>query len=36
MDLLRLLREEHSKKQTGRIVNYIGDDQKWPCDEHLF
>jgi len=28
MDLLKLLREEHSKKQTDRIVNYIGDDQK--------
>jgi hypothetical protein len=28
MDLLKLLREEHSKKQTDRIANYIGDDQK--------
>src|ERR1700733_4930068 len=26
MDLLKLLREEHSKKQTDRIVNFIGDD----------
>ena len=28
MDLLKLLREEHSKKQTDRIVNYIGDDKE--------
>jgi len=28
MDLLKLLREEHSKKQTDRIVNYIGDDKQ--------
>jgi hypothetical protein len=27
MDLLKLLRTEHSKKQTDRIVNYIGDDK---------
>src|ERR1700722_9940298 len=27
MDLLKLLREEHSKKQTDRIVNYIGADK---------
>jgi hypothetical protein len=26
MDLLQLLRSEHSKKQTDRIVRYIGDD----------
>jgi hypothetical protein len=26
MDLLQLLRAEHSKKQTDRIVRYIGDD----------
>ena len=26
MDLLQLLRSEHSKKQTDRIVGYIGDD----------
>ncbi len=28
MDLLKLLQEEHSKKQTDRIVNYIGDDKQ--------
>lgn len=28
MDLLKLLREEHSKKQTDRIVKYIGADKK--------
>jgi hypothetical protein len=27
MDLLKLLREEHSKKQTDRIVSYIGTDK---------
>jgi hypothetical protein len=27
MDLLKLLREEHSKKQTDRIVTYIGADK---------
>ena len=27
MDLLKLLREEHSKKQTDRIVDYIGDNK---------
>jgi hypothetical protein len=27
MDLLKLLRKEHSKKQTDRIVNYIGADK---------
>src|ERR1700761_2837104 len=27
MDLLKLLRTEHSKKQTDRIVHYIGDDK---------
>ncbi len=27
MDLLKLLREEHSKKQTDRIVSYIGADK---------
>jgi hypothetical protein len=27
MDLLKLLQEEHSKKQTDRIVNYIGADK---------
>jgi hypothetical protein len=27
MDLQKLLLEEHSKRQTDRIVNYIGDDQ---------
>jgi hypothetical protein len=26
MDILQLLRSEHSKKQTDRIVRYIGDD----------
>jgi hypothetical protein len=28
MDLLKLLRSEHSKKQTDRIVAYIGDDKE--------
>jgi hypothetical protein len=28
MDLLKLLRAEHSKKQTDRIVAYIGDDKQ--------
>jgi len=28
MDLLKLLREEHSKKQTDRIVSYIGADKE--------
>jgi hypothetical protein len=28
MDLLKLLRAEHSKKQTDRIVAYIGDDKE--------
>jgi hypothetical protein len=28
MDLLKLLHEEHSKKQTDRIVKYIGADKK--------
>lgn len=28
MDLLQLLRAEHSKKQTDRIVEYIGADKK--------
>jgi hypothetical protein len=28
MDLLKLLREEHSKKQTDRIVKYIGADKE--------
>jgi hypothetical protein len=28
MDLLKLLRAEHSKKQTDRIVAYIGDDRE--------
>jgi hypothetical protein len=28
MDLLTLLREEHSKKQTDRIVRYIGPDKE--------
>jgi hypothetical protein len=27
MDLLKLLRAEHSKKQTDRIVHYIGADK---------
>jgi len=27
MDLLQLLTDEHSKKQTDRIVNYIGNDK---------
>jgi hypothetical protein len=27
MDLLKLLREEHSKKQSDRIVKYIGTDK---------
>jgi hypothetical protein len=27
MDLLKLLRAEHSKKQTDRIVDYIGADK---------
>ncbi len=27
MDLLKLLRAEHSKKNTDRIVDYIGDDK---------
>lgn len=28
MDILKLLRAEHSKKQTDRIVEYIGDDKE--------
>jgi hypothetical protein len=28
MDLLKLLQKEHSKKQTDRIVDYIGDDKQ--------
>lgn len=28
MDLQKLLRKEHSKKQTDRIVNYIGGDKE--------
>jgi hypothetical protein len=28
MDLLKLLRAEHSKKQTDRIVAYIGEDKE--------
>jgi hypothetical protein len=28
MDLLKLLRAEHSKKQTDRIVAYVGDDKE--------
>ena len=28
MDLQKLLRAEHSKKQTDRIVEYIGDDEE--------
>jgi hypothetical protein len=28
MDLLKLLRAEHSKRQTDRIVAYIGDDKE--------
>lgn len=28
MDLLQLLREEHSKRQTDRIVDWISDDKK--------
>ena len=27
MDLLQLLKDEHSKKQTDRIVAYIGQDK---------
>jgi hypothetical protein len=27
MDILTLLKKEHSKKQTSRIVDYIGDDK---------
>lgn len=27
MDIQKLLRQEHSKKQTDRIVSYIGDDK---------
>ncbi|HET6256241.1 MAG TPA: hypothetical protein VFE32_19345 [Puia sp.] len=28
MDLLKLLRAEHSRRQTDRIVGYIGDDKE--------
>ncbi len=28
MDILKLLRAEHSKKQTDRIVAYVGDDKE--------
>jgi hypothetical protein len=37
MDLLKLLREEHSKKQTDRIVRYIGGDKdRFAILIHLF
>src|ERR1700678_2330712 len=34
MDLQKLLRAEHSKKQTDRIVEYIGDDKERFAQRH--